>query len=206
MSTQFKFQTNVPATVQFSYDQSKSYPDGEFGPSFMYGGTINGIPEMHFYATPTLHDFLTQCGAKKGVVATIAKKEAPEDAKIKYWEVTIDGIAKSSRDMVREQPAPVPVSAQRAQQLGPPAQPIPTHTELIQAPIIAPSKPIIDTIVNTYKTIYQKVAALSCIPAADRREVATSIFIQAGRMDIFVAASPSAPPFNDVPPQDDLPF
>ena len=80
-----KFQTNIPVTVKFKYNQPRENTHEEFGTSYGYGvdSDAGGI----FYATELLHKTLQACNVKQGTTVQVVKSEDPTDARKKVWVI-----------------------------------------------------------------------------------------------------------------------
>lgn len=176
------FLDNVPSVVKFSYDNPKS-GESEHGPWHLYGVKVNGI-DMNFFATDFLHDLLQTIPVKQGMIASITKKQRPDDPEKKFWTVEIDGAIYSSDDLQRQN---TPLRASKS-------EPVPVPTE----------KPTIDDYVNTLVTIYGKVQkhleARKITPEpGDVEKLAVSIFIACNRDNLFIFK-------GDAKSHEDLPF
>lgn len=127
-----KFQTNIPVTVKFKYNQPRENTHEEFGTSYGYGvdSDAGGI----FYATELLHKTLQACNVKQGTTVQIIKSEDPTDARKKVWVIkspTGEVLAQSDNLPAEafEQPTPEaqnqatsPDHSQPTQQQGPPQE------------------------------------------------------------------------------------
>lgn len=99
---EIKFQTNIPLTVEFSFDTGKRYEHEKYGTSFVWGIKTDG-KSANIRCTTKLYDTLIKAGAKKGVTATITKKD---DDKFQYFKVQIGNAEYDSRTI--DDPGAVP--------------------------------------------------------------------------------------------------
>lgn len=106
-----KFQTNIPVTVKFKYNQPRENTHDEYGTSYAYGVNSEGVDKI-FYATELLHTTLQAADAKQNKTVQIIKSEDPNDGRKKVWFVNdAEGKLLARSDNLPEQ-ASAPQDAQ----------------------------------------------------------------------------------------------
>ena len=176
------FLDNVHETVEFSFNDFKSgkHPDGK--PWYRYGVKHNS-QNASFFADEQLHKLLQYCKVCKGTVAQIAHLQRLADKKQKFWEVTIDGVTMTTDDLMSSH-AEEAVTKQL--------------DEIKNRPPVT-----LRDLCDLYFGIYKKVKAQDFIPAEDRREVTTSLFISATRLSIYALPPKPKEQIDDLPPEYD---